>query len=112
MHDSCHVQTRLNIQEIAAPVGVAPAAPVEVVEAPVEVRYRLSRRLGSSDATTTNQEKPKEKTIFTVRLESFEASAKPKIIREVKALIPNLNLIDVRRLLFYTTLHLVYIIAG
>ena len=42
------------------------------------------------------QEKPKEKTIFNVKLESFDTSAKPKIIREVKAMIPNLTLIDVR----------------
>jgi large subunit ribosomal protein L7/L12 len=28
-------------------------------------------------------------------LKSFEATAKPKIIREVKALVPNLTLIDV-----------------
>jgi len=41
------------------------------------------------------QEKPKEKTIFNVMLNSFDAAAKPKIIREVKALVPNLTLIDV-----------------
>ena len=46
--------------------------------------------------TSGQQEKPKEKTIFSVKLESFETTAKPKIIREVKALIPNLNLMDVR----------------
>ena len=42
------------------------------------------------------QEKPKEKTVFNVKLESFDAAAKPKIIREVKAMVPNLTLIDVR----------------
>lgn len=42
------------------------------------------------------QEKPKEKTVFNVMLESFDAGAKPKVIREVKALVPNLTLIDVR----------------
>lgn len=41
------------------------------------------------------QEKPKEKTVFNVKLESFDAAAKPKIIREVKAMVPNLTLIDV-----------------
>jgi large subunit ribosomal protein L7/L12 len=41
-------------------------------------------------------EKPKEKTIFNVKLESFDATAKSKIIREVKAIVPNLTLIDVR----------------
>jgi large subunit ribosomal protein L7/L12 len=34
--------------------------------------------------------------VFNVHLEAFEAGAKPKIIREVKALVPNLTLIDVR----------------
>ena len=43
----------------------------------------------------TQEEKPKEKTSFTVKLESFDASAKPKIIREVKAMVPNLTLIEV-----------------
>jgi large subunit ribosomal protein L7/L12 len=40
-------------------------------------------------------EKPKEKTIFTVKLEKFEATAKAKIIREVKAIMPNMNLVEV-----------------
>ena len=42
------------------------------------------------------QEKPKEKTVFNVKLEAFDAAAKPKIIREVKAMVPNLTLIEVR----------------
>jgi len=42
-------------------------------------------------------EKPKEKTVFNVKLESFDATAKPKVIREVKALIPNLTLIDAKK---------------
>ena len=29
-------------------------------------------------------------------MESFEAGAKPKVIREVKAMVPNLSLIEVR----------------
>ena len=33
-----------------------------------------------------------------MKLESFDATAKPKIIKEVKALVPNLTLIDVRLL--------------
>ncbi|KAF6762827.1 ribosomal protein L7/L12 C-terminal domain-containing protein [Ephemerocybe angulata] len=42
-------------------------------------------------------EKPKEKTVFNVMLESFDATAKPKVIREVKALVPNLTLIDAKK---------------
>jgi hypothetical protein len=44
--------------------------------------------------------KPKEKTIFNVKLESFDAGAKPKVIKEVKALVPNLTLIEVGHTFF------------
>ncbi|GJE84714.1 60S ribosomal protein L7/L12 [Phanerochaete sordida] len=73
------LKSRLNIQEIAMPSAApAAAAPVAAEEAPAE-------------------EKPKEKTMFNVKLESFDAGAKPKIIREVKAMIPNLTLIDAKK---------------
>jgi large subunit ribosomal protein L7/L12 len=39
--------------------------------------------------------KPKEKIIFNVTLEKFDAAAKPKIIKEIKNLIPNMNLMEV-----------------
>jgi hypothetical protein len=54
---------------------------------------------GADDAGAGEEEvaaKPKEKTIFNVKLESFDAGAKPKIIKEVKAIVPNLTLIEVR----------------
>ncbi|KAH8118480.1 ribosomal protein L7/L12 C-terminal domain-containing protein [Phellopilus nigrolimitatus] len=70
------LKSRLNIQEIAMPSAsagpVAVAAPID--DAPVE-------------------EKPKEKTIFNVKLESFDATAKPKLIREVKAMNPTFTLV-------------------
>ncbi|KAF4574658.1 hypothetical protein EYR36_006008 [Pleurotus pulmonarius] len=69
------LKSRLNIQEIAMPS----AAPVAAAPAAAE------------------EEKPKEKTVFNVMLESFDAGAKPKIIREVKALVPNLTLIDAKK---------------
>ncbi|KAI0052598.1 ClpS-like protein [Auriscalpium vulgare] len=70
------LKTRLNIQEIALPAASAPAPAAAADEAP---------------------EKPKEKTIFNVRLDSFDATAKPKIIKEVKALVPNLTLIEAKK---------------
>jgi large subunit ribosomal protein L7/L12 len=39
--------------------------------------------------------KPKEKTIFMVKLESFDAGSKPKVIKEVKVMVLNLTLIEV-----------------
>jgi hypothetical protein len=58
------------------------------------------------------QEKPKEKTIFNVCLESFDAGAKSKIIREVKALVPNLTLIDVGLLTLPSLARLLMSYAG
>ncbi|KAF8558817.1 ClpS-like protein [Imleria badia] len=73
------LKSRLNIQEIALPsAAAAPAAAAPAEEAAAE-------------------EKPKEKTIFNVMLKSFDAAAKPKVIREVKGLVPNLTLIDAKR---------------
>ncbi|KAJ6567207.1 ribosomal protein L7/L12 C-terminal domain-containing protein [Mycena vulgaris] len=73
-----HLKSRLNIQEIAMPTSAAAPAAAAPSDEPAP-------------------EKPKEKTIFNVQLESFEAGAKPKIIREVKALVPNLTLIDAKK---------------
>lgn len=72
------LKDRLNIQEIAMPSAAAPAAAAPAAE-------------------ETVKEEPKEKTIFNVKLESFDAAAKPKIIREVKAIVPNLTLIDAKK---------------
>jgi len=73
------LKTRLNIQEIALPAAsagpAAAAAPVEVAE----------------------EEKPKEKTIFNVKLEKFDAASKAKIIKEIKALIPGMNLVEAKK---------------
>ena len=41
------------------------------------------------------EEKPKEKTIFTVKLEKIDPAQKAKVIREVKAIMPNMNLVEV-----------------
>lgn len=45
-------------------------------------------------------------------LESFEAGAKPKIIREVKALVPNLTLIDVRKYVVKNWHELTYLVQA
>ncbi|KAF8075990.1 ribosomal protein L7/L12 C-terminal domain-containing protein [Lyophyllum atratum] len=74
------LKSRLNIQEIAMPAAA---------------HQRLLPQLLQTNLC--RQEKPKEKTIFNVKLESFDAGAKPKIIREVKALVPNLTLMDAKK---------------
>lgn len=64
------LKTRLNITEIAMPsAAAAPVAAATPAAAPAE------------------EEKPKEKTIFTVKLMGLkEPTAKAKVIKEVKAL--------------------------
>ncbi|WVN88055.1 ribosomal protein L7/L12 [Cryptococcus depauperatus CBS 7841] len=74
------LKTRLNITEISfpAPQTAGPSTAPAASETPAE-------------------EKPKEKTIFTVKLEKFETAAKAKIIREVKAIMPNMNLVEAKK---------------
>ncbi|KAI3403479.1 MNP1 [Candida oxycetoniae] len=76
------LKSRLNISDIALPVGggagagaSAQAAPVEEEEAKVPVE---------------------EKTIFSIKLESFDAKSKPKIIKEVKGLL-GLSLVESKK---------------
>ncbi|PPR02457.1 hypothetical protein CVT24_002006 [Panaeolus cyanescens] len=74
------LKSRLNIQEIAMPAAsAAPAA----AAAPA--------------AEEPEAAKPKEKTVFNVKLESFDAASKPKVIKEVKALVPNLTLMEAKK---------------
>ncbi|BFZ53406.1 54S ribosomal protein L12, mitochondrial [Savitreella phatthalungensis] len=75
------LKSRLNITEVAMPAGgggggaaAAPAA--EEAAKPVE--------------------KEAEKTVFNLKLESFDAAAKAKVIREVKAAL-GLNLVDAKK---------------
>lgn len=74
------LKMRLNIQEIAMPAAAAgPAAPAAAAAEPEE------------------EEKPKEKTMFTVKLEKFEAASKAKVIKEIKAIVPNMNLVEAKK---------------
>ncbi|KAK3301991.1 ribosomal protein L7/L12 C-terminal domain-containing protein [Chaetomium strumarium] len=76
------LKSRLNIPDLpvggfaAAPAAAAPAAaPAEEEEAPAAAA---------------------EKTLFTVKLQSFDAAAKPKVIKEVKNLL-GLSLVDSKK---------------
>ncbi|SCU80680.1 LAME_0B04170g1_1 [Lachancea meyersii CBS 8951] len=75
------LKTQLNIPDIAMPVaGAVPAggaAPAAVEEAKEE-------------------EVKEEKTIFSIKLESFDAKSKPKVIKEVKNLL-GLSLVEAKK---------------
>ena len=63
------------------------AAPVASLVAPAAQQ--------AAPAEPAEEEKPPEKTEFKVKLEKFNAESKAKIIREIKALIPGSNLVEV-----------------
>ncbi|CAG8711010.1 14197_t:CDS:2 [Acaulospora morrowiae] len=72
------LKTRLNIQDVALPVtNVTVAAETAPIVA--------------------EEEKAPEKTEFTVKLEKYEASAKTKIIREIKNILPGMNLVEAKK---------------
>ncbi|WFD20912.1 54S ribosomal protein L12, mitochondrial [Malassezia caprae] len=75
------LKTRLNITDIAMPAAApaAPAAAAPAEEAPAE-------------------EKPKEKTLFTLKFAGLaNDSAKAKVIKEVKAINSNMNLVEAKK---------------
>lgn len=51
----------------------------------------------AAPAEAAEEEKPKEKTIFNVMLEKFETASKAKVIKEIKAMIPNMNLVEAKK---------------
>ncbi|KAI8617145.1 ribosomal protein L7/L12 C-terminal domain-containing protein [Chytriomyces sp. MP71] len=76
------LKTRLNIQDIAIPVAATAPAAAATSAAP---------------ATTAPVEEKVEQTEFKVKLEKVDAAAKAKIIREVKNIIPGVNLVEAKK---------------
>ncbi|KAI9217386.1 ribosomal protein L7/L12 C-terminal domain-containing protein [Blastocladiella britannica] len=72
------LKTRLNISDVAVPVAAAPAA-------------------AAPSAAVAEEEKPAEKVIFTVKLEKFDAAQKAKVIKEIKAMNPTMNLVEAKK---------------
>jgi large subunit ribosomal protein L7/L12 len=74
------LQTRLNIPDM--PMGSFSAGPAAPAAAPVE----------EEEAAPVQQ----EKTLFNLKLQSFDAGAKPKIIKEIKSML-GLSLVDSKK---------------
>jgi large subunit ribosomal protein L7/L12 len=74
------MQSRLNIPDM--PMGGFAAAAPAAAAAPVE----------EEQAAPAAQ----EKTLFNLKLQSFEATAKPKIIKEIKSML-GLSLVDSKK---------------
>ncbi|GAA5991769.1 hypothetical protein JCM5350_005418 [Sporobolomyces pararoseus] len=78
------LKSRLNIVDIALPA--ASAAPVAA-----------SGGSGDAGAGAAEPEKPKEKTVFNVNLTKIDAAQKAKAIREVKAIMTGMNLVEAKK---------------
>ncbi|KAJ1725589.1 54S ribosomal protein L12, mitochondrial [Coemansia erecta] len=52
---------------------------------------------GAAGAAAPAEEKPAEKTEFKVKLEKIDAAQKAKVIREIKNLIPDMNLVAAKK---------------
>ncbi|KAI5965308.1 MNP1 [Candida pseudojiufengensis] len=74
------LKNTLNISDIALPVGGSSAAPTQQTQVEEEV----------------TKEPVEEKTIFLIKLESFDPKSKPKIIKEVKSLL-GLSLVESKK---------------
>ncbi|KAK4040908.1 ribosomal protein L7/L12 C-terminal domain-containing protein [Parachaetomium inaequale] len=74
------LKSRLNIPDL--PVGGFAAGPAAPAAAPVEEEEAAPAAA--------------EKTLFTIKLQSFEAGSKPKVIKEVKNLL-GLSLVDSKK---------------
>jgi ribosomal protein L7/L12 len=78
--DASILQTRLNIPDM--PMGGFATAPAAPAAAPVE----------EEEAAPVQQ----EKTLFNLKLASFDAAAKPKVIKEIKSML-GLSLVDSKK---------------
>lgn len=77
------LKSQLNIPDIAFPAaGAVSAAPGGAAAA--------------TEESAQEEEKPEEKTIFSIKLDSFDAKSKPKIIKEVKNLL-GLSLVEAKK---------------
>ena len=76
------MQSRLNIPDLPVGCFAAAAAPAAAPAAAAE----------EEEAAPAAQ----EKTLFTLKLQSFEAASKPKVIKEIKSLL-GLSLVDSKK---------------
>ena len=79
------LKKKLNISDV--PMMAASAAPAAGAAAAAE----------AAPAEEVIEAKPREKTIFTVKLASFDAGKKVALIKEVKNLLEGMNLVQAKK---------------
>ncbi|CAH7674179.1 ribosomal protein L7/L12 C-terminal domain-domain-containing protein [Phakopsora pachyrhizi] len=81
------LKSRLNITEVAMPVQ-AMALPSN---------QPTDNDTSDSKPDGAEAEKPKEKTAFTLTLTQIDSAQKAKVIKEVKTVMPNMNLVEAKK---------------
>ncbi|OAV96833.1 hypothetical protein PTTG_03522 [Puccinia triticina 1-1 BBBD Race 1] len=78
------LKSRLKITEVAMPVQAASSS-------------GPSSDAGGAKEKKSEPEKPKEKTVFSLTLTQIDATQKAKVIKEVKTIMPNMNLVEAKK---------------
>ncbi|KWU47129.1 ClpS-like protein, partial [Rhodotorula sp. JG-1b] len=77
------LKSRLNIVDVAMPAAAPAAAP--------------GGAPAGGAAEEPEKAAPKEKTVFNVNLTKIDAAQKAKAIKEVKAIMPGMNLVEAKK---------------
>ncbi|KAI9626472.1 hypothetical protein KEM48_010295 [Puccinia striiformis f. sp. tritici PST-130] len=79
------LKSRLKITEVAMPVQAASGS------------NQSGGNAGDAKDKKAEPEKPKEKTVFSLTLTQIDAAQKAKVIKEVKTIMPNMNLVEAKK---------------
>ncbi|MBW0547152.1 hypothetical protein O181_086867 [Austropuccinia psidii MF-1] len=82
------LKSRLNITETAFPLPSNFAAGNQAAAATAQSDTQSEKK---------EPEKPKEKTTFNLTLKQIDATQKAKVIKEVKTIMPNMNLVEAKK---------------
>ncbi|PLW55004.1 hypothetical protein PCANC_02721 [Puccinia coronata f. sp. avenae] len=80
------LKSRLKITEVAMPVQAASGS-----------GQPSGDKAAAAKDSKAEPEKPKEKTAFSLTLTQIDASQKAKVIKEVKTIMPNMNLVEAKK---------------
>ncbi|KNZ44060.1 hypothetical protein VP01_953g8 [Puccinia sorghi] len=80
------LKSRLKITEVAMPVQAASSTAQASGDKPAAANDKKAE-----------PEKPKEKTVFSLTLTQIDATQKAKVIKEVKTIMPNMNLVEAKK---------------
>eukprot|EP01135_Chromosphaera_perkinsii_P001141 Nk52_evm91s158 gene=Nk52_evmTU91s158 len=70
---------------------------LNIADAPMMSFAGAAPGAAAGGAASEEEDKPAEQTAFTVKLEAVDAAQRVKVIREVKAIMPDMNLVQAKK---------------